>query len=524
MNLVTEPWIPVVKPDGKHQLVSLLDVYTKGHEFSDLAVRPHERIALIRFLICIAQAALDGPEDIQAWDEAPEKLPEKADRYLQIWCDSFELFHPTKPFLQVAWPKRANASDKPSPVSKLDIPLAAGNNSTLFDHFGLLAEERHFPPARTALILLVFQNYAQGGGVSSSLWVEKPKNYSDAPCKPSSMLHSFIRMKTLFESICANLLTKKDIRQHFNGNDYWGMPIWESFPSRFDDTRAKENATKTYLGRLVPLSRLIKLEPATGAIGVASGFEYPRYPDFPAEASATIVVTQDGDDRKLLGAGAKAIWRELPALIVSRKIGDSGGALTLNNVAGDSAFDLWVGALLIHPKKTAEVLDTIEGVFHIPANMRTDISRTSYDKEVHWAEAIARKLSWAVETYREQIDRGWEGRVKMAGPNKHQLREQLHATATRHYWTAVETLRPLLMAHIESIGTSAEAVTQTQKLWKKAVRKAAYESYRLACGQQTPRQIRAFALGWAKLVSKPKDQSTDQNADTETPEIEETEV
>ena len=266
------------------------------------------------------------------------------------------------------------------------------------------------------------------------------------------------------------------------------------------------------------------MKPASGAIEVASGFEYSRYPDFPAEASATIVVTRDGNERKLLGAGTKAIWRELPALIVSRKIGDSGGALTLNNVTDDSAFDLWVGALLIHPKKTAEVLDAIEAVVHVPANMRTDISRTTYDKEVHWAEAIASKLSWAVETYREQIDHGWEGRVKMAGPNKHQLRGQLHSTATHHYWTAVEKLKPLLMAHIESIGTSAEAVAQTQKLWKSAVRQAAYESYRLACGQETPRQLRSFALGWAKLASKLKDQNTDQNADTETPETEETEA
>jgi CRISPR system Cascade subunit CasA len=524
MNLVTEPWIPVVLPEGTHRHASLLEVFTPAYEFVDLAVRPHERIALMRLLICIAQAALDGPDDIRAWDQAPEELPEKAKNYLHFWTESFDLFHPTKPFLQVIWPKRSNASNKPSPVSKLDLPLAAGNNSTLFDHFGLLAEERYFDPARTALILITFQNYAQGGGVSSSIWVDNPKNYADAPCKPSSMLHSFIRKKTVFESICSNLLTKKDVRQYFNGNNCWGKPIWENFPSKFDDNEAKENATKTYLGRLVPLSRLIKLESDSGAIGLASGFEYPRFPEFPAEASATIVVNQDGDERKLLGAGAKAIWRELPALIVSRKIGESGGALTLKNVKEDADFDLWVGALLIHPKKTAEVLDTIEGVFYIHGNMRNDIGRATYDKEVLWSEEIARKLSWAVETYREQVDRGWEGRVKMAGANKNQLRGQLHATATRHYWTAVEKLRPLLMDHIGAIGTTAEAVEVTKKQWRKSVRTAAYLSYRLACGQETPRQIRAFALGWGKLVSKPKDQETGQNADSENLETDEMEV
>lgn len=60
MNLVTEPWIPVVGIDGGHRLASLEQVFAEGRQFADLAVRPHERIALMRLLICIAQAALDG--------------------------------------------------------------------------------------------------------------------------------------------------------------------------------------------------------------------------------------------------------------------------------------------------------------------------------------------------------------------------------------------------------------------------------------------------------------------------------
>ena len=80
------------------------------------------------------------------------------------------------------------------------------------------------------------------------------------------------------------------------------------------------------------------------------------------------------------------------------------------------------------------------------------------------------------------------------------------------------------MDHIRVIGTTAEAVEVTQKQWRKSVRTAAYESYRLACGQETPRQIRAFALGWGKLVSKPKDQETGQNADSENLEPDEVEV
>jgi CRISPR system Cascade subunit CasA len=58
MNLVTEKWIPVIGIDGKPDHASLMEVFTLGEKYADLSVRPHERVALMRLLICIAQAAL----------------------------------------------------------------------------------------------------------------------------------------------------------------------------------------------------------------------------------------------------------------------------------------------------------------------------------------------------------------------------------------------------------------------------------------------------------------------------------
>lgn len=519
MNLVTEPWIPVILRDGTPQLVSLLEVFTSGDKYADLAVRPHERIALMRLLICIAQAALDGPETFEDWQKAPERLPFNAERYLNDKLDCFELFvvnsnESAKPFLQVTWPQRDGFTDKLTPLSKLDIPLASGNNSMLFDHYGLLGGDRCFTPARIALILLAFQNYAQGGGISAAIWTEKSKNFADAPCKPSSMLHSFIRGENLFSSICLNLLTKFSVKKYFGKDDSWGVPIWDKPPSGFDDFEARKNATETYLGRLVPLSRLVKLKPDCGDALISSGYEYPRFPEFRAEPSATVIINQNDGERKLLGAGSKAIWRELPALIVSRQQNEVGGALTLSNVTDESAFDIWVGALLIHPRKTAEVLDSVEAVFHIPVGLITDSGRSDYDDEIKWSEKVARRLSRAVETYRENFDGGWKSRVESTKPqDRWNLKDKLHSTATRHYWTAVEKLRPLLMAHMETFEMPQETLEEmciasekretTQTVWRKAVRRAAYNSYRLACGQETPRQIKAFALGWEKLVGRP---------------------
>ena len=59
-------WIPVVTLDGKATLASLAEVLSDGAGFADLSVRPHERVALIRLLTCVAHAALDGPNDYDA--------------------------------------------------------------------------------------------------------------------------------------------------------------------------------------------------------------------------------------------------------------------------------------------------------------------------------------------------------------------------------------------------------------------------------------------------------------------------
>jgi len=66
MNLVSDPWIPVVMLDKTPRLVSLNEVFRDGETIADLAANPCQRIALMRLLICIAQAALDGPKDFLA--------------------------------------------------------------------------------------------------------------------------------------------------------------------------------------------------------------------------------------------------------------------------------------------------------------------------------------------------------------------------------------------------------------------------------------------------------------------------
>jgi CRISPR-associated protein Cse1 (CRISPR_cse1) len=64
MNLTLDPWIPVVQADGSSELLSLQDLFAQAHELHDLAVKTPRTCcfdALMRLLLCITQAALDGP-------------------------------------------------------------------------------------------------------------------------------------------------------------------------------------------------------------------------------------------------------------------------------------------------------------------------------------------------------------------------------------------------------------------------------------------------------------------------------
>ncbi len=502
MNLMTDPWIPVASALGEREFLSLRKVFAEGQRWPDLAVRPHERVALMRLLICVAQAALDGPEE--RLDGCLDELPEKAETYLAKWQESFELFHPEKPFLQFAGlsktPKpakqpsakkgfaaaRSEDTEEFTPASKLDFALATGNNTTLFDHEAANDEARQFTPAQLALMLITFQCFSPGGRIGVARWQgsETPGNGSSghAPCCPSAMLHAFIRRDSLLVTVAANLLTCATVQRLYRP-DSWGEPVWEWMPASLNDADAIRNATQTYLGRLMPLSRAILLRPNGTGLLLANGLDYPTPPDFEPEPSASQVTKRDGTGRVLVGAGSRALWRELPALVVRRKLGEGGGPLTLSQLSDDQPLDLWVGALLTDK---ASILDTVEGVYSIPARMLRDEGRKTYEAEVEYADQKVRyALAEAAKNYRRCLE------LKPQG-----YPEQL--VALRFYWNSVEQLLSLLRALITAEDGSSDQIAK-RRAWRAGLWKAARDAYNAACASETSRQKRAYSLGLRSL-------------------------
>jgi CRISPR system Cascade subunit CasA len=539
MNVAFDPWIPVVNTVGRRELASLCSVLTEGEKFVDLAVRPHERVALMRLFLCVAHAALKGPKDYNEWGEVPKKLPVVAQVYLDIWKDWFELFHKTKPWLQVAElkgvEKEEGDSGKTSPVSLLNSELATGNNSTLFDHSGQMIC-RLIEPERIALSLLTFQNFSSGGGSPVAQWGTTKTSQvgnPDAPCLSQSMAHCLFRGKSLTETIYLNLPTFETIGKVYKvfstdkkkGDSYSdvaiGKPVWEVYPkSPEKESNEAINATRTYLGRMVPISRWIRLLPGSDQMYCCNGFKYDTFKDgFASEPTATVRLatkkekngTETKERRVVKVDPTKALWRELSSLLIKRSADGLGGPLAMENAPRDTAFDFHVCAIT---RDQASMDIAVESVFHITPAFQSHFS--VYQTEVIGtgtvigAEGYSRKLRWAIEDYRSTIDNDWKPRVKRTQAKaQNALKNRLAQTAFLSYWTTVEKKLPLLLAHIEAIGT--DAAIPTREAWRKMLFAAASEAYRIACGQETPRQIRAFVKGLQKLTAKQDKSESDTN-------------
>ncbi|WP_328777368.1 type I-E CRISPR-associated protein Cse1/CasA [Streptomyces goshikiensis] len=104
-DLVSRPWLPVQLRDGSSAELSLKDVFARASEIRRLVADvPTQEFALMRLLLAILHDAVDGPEDIDAWQElseSPEPFAAVAP-YLDRHRERFDLLHPDRPFFQVA--------------------------------------------------------------------------------------------------------------------------------------------------------------------------------------------------------------------------------------------------------------------------------------------------------------------------------------------------------------------------------------------------------------------------------------
>ncbi|MEV5574465.1 type I-E CRISPR-associated protein Cse1/CasA [Spirillospora sp. NPDC052269] len=125
-DLTEQPWIPVLRADGSDDAVSLRDLFHQATDIRRLVGDvPTQDFALLRLLLAILHDAIDGPQDIDDWQELwnSSDLPTDAiSAYLDEHRDRFDLLHPSVPFLQTAGLR--TSKDEVFPLDRLaaDVP------------------------------------------------------------------------------------------------------------------------------------------------------------------------------------------------------------------------------------------------------------------------------------------------------------------------------------------------------------------------------------------------------------------
>ena len=477
MNLTTDAWIPVIGADGVRRLLSLREVFASACDIRELAVQPHEKIALLRLLICINQAALDGPEDRDAWEACRESIPERAEAYLDKWRAAFELFGDGPRFLQVPGLKAGKEDREGNSATKLDLMLASGNNASVFDNAA--GENRTVSLGRLALTLLTFQCFAPGGRIGVAKWngadTSGKGSSNHAPCIPSGMLHTFLHGECLLDTLHLNLLNREEVDDLPGGG--WGKPVWEMPVTGPGDKGAVVNATTTYLGRLVPISRAVRLDPGGRTIVLANGLDYPLFPAF-REPAATVVPRKEGPGIMGVSLG-RGIWRQLSAITVKRHHGSDqlNGPWALNNLGDDRGATLWIGALATDK---AKIEDLVEAAYDVPAGMFLDAGRKFYEGGIALADSWQQAMSASVKAYAATL----------------KLEPPPYERARQHFWTLVEQH---VSALLRLAGDPENAGDLPTSEWGTQVKRAAQAAYAFACPHQSPRQIEAFAVGRQQL-------------------------
>lgn len=480
-NLVQDPWIPVRWRDNRsaRPLVSLREAFTDGADIADLSCAPHERVSLIRLLVCVTQAAIGAPPSPKHWNKWASNLANDVPCYLDQWQERFNLFGEGERFLQVKIPPKGEAV----PSSKLIPQMATGNNPLPFDHYG--GTERSIPPPTLALALLSFQNFYPLYGAGHK---------GKGPCVDSNMIHLVLTGSSLAEAVILNSLDESIICAHF---PMVGRPIWELEPH---GKNTRSGSTESYLGRLVPRHRnLMLLEDGTGFFLSKICEEYPGFPGF-VEPSATTVIRKKGSSEVMALLSARldrALWRDLHTVLLLGQVSKDArhAPLVLQSHLDqmhEGFVSFWLGALVTDLK--AKIYDTLSSSFTVPVELMEPEGQRRYEAGVGYAENVSKRIYGAVKTYSSTL-------MHDSAPTE---------SAQRHFWNALDQQSSKLLRLLAGMFTEHDPMGHwsfgerhddgTFDPWTQAIRRALIAAYDHACPRQTPRQIQAYAAGLRVLL------------------------
>ncbi|MBM3144082.1 MAG: type I-E CRISPR-associated protein Cse1/CasA [Chloroflexi bacterium] len=247
-NLIDEPWIPCVHPDGRVEELGLRQTLLRAHELRGVqGDSPLETAALYRLLLAVLHSALRGPRTWEAWGELWEAgrwPPEVVNGYLDQWRERFDLFHPQRPFYQAG-----DDRVKPKSIASLVLDMVSGNNAVLFDHH---TEETGvtLTPAKAARTVVVAQTFGLAGlsGIPGQA-------FTDAPWARGIVF--LVESDDLFRVLMLNLMKYPDEKLNNMRSSKDDRPAWE----QDDPYQPNRQVPQGYLDYLTWQNRRVLLVP-----------------------------------------------------------------------------------------------------------------------------------------------------------------------------------------------------------------------------------------------------------------------
>lgn len=484
-NLIDEPWIPVVDV-GR---VSLQQIFSQP-EYRALGGNPVQKIALLKLLLAIAQAAVPLADE-KAWNALTgEELAERCLAYLQKWHDRFYLYG-ERPFLQIPAIQAAAVQS----YGAL-LPEVATGNTTLLTQF---QQTRKLSDADKALLLVVIMGFALGGKkADNSIVLHTGYKGKSKTAKPGpsmafmGLLHSCITGENLLQTILLNILSAKDVKKTKMFPKEIGVAPWESMVVS-EDCAVARALKHSLMGRLIPLSRFCLLK--ENGLHYSEGLAHLNYqegvcdPTVAANASKKKVTVLWADPER-------RPWRQLPALLSFIQQGTGNfDCLQLRlalprAVHRKESFSVWSGGLRVSSNAGEQYVsganDYVESEIWLQSEFIGEAWFNQLQLEMKALEDISKRVYACIRSY--YTDQKADG-------------DSLAGQGSNMFWQLCER-------HFQSLVNSCEQDKKSE-IERKALRRRfaadALNTYDRFCPNDTARQLDAWARSrpnFAKYLNK----------------------
>ncbi|MBI4774287.1 MAG: type I-E CRISPR-associated protein Cse1/CasA [Deltaproteobacteria bacterium] len=473
-NVLTEPWIPVIRLDGSRDELGILSCLEQAHELREVRdPAPIIEFGLYRLLVAFVLDALilanrrpEDPLDLKAFMDGDRFDSRLIENYIKECGDVFDLFHPERPFLQTKMDKA-----KTKPLAGMFPVAPSGTN---VNHWHHEHEDDLIVPCQVAVRLLTtiapFMT-AGGAGLSPSI--------NGAPA-----IYALPMGKNLFETIVLNI----PLRNQDSGD---GVTAWRSKRSP-----GEERSQATTVEALTWRPRQIQLVPELGNDTSVS----VREMKFEKGDSTGLTWIDAGlgyryDKDKVTPIRMREnrpLWRDAGPLLLLNELEHGRDKTKVSFRRPDvveQAFALTdVGERLviqIYGMRTdmkMKVFEWAKSAWSMPSNLgRSTRLGSLVHRELELADSAARWLRFAILALAPEFER--EERKppgKRKAWDKRSIRN-LADRCERAYWQHLEFSFHPLMKAFAALDPNApddpSLIATTARDWRKSIRRLAIEQF-----------------------------------------------